>query len=140
MLRDAWANYRDESFILQYLSPAMIRKFRLFQIADDSSKPALRVEAIHDELGYRKIRSALSRQYDLSRREPDIQVVDVDLTGDRCLVLAHYVHDGVLLDEKTCRSVLRYAAHLWGYSVKLLEIEAATDKTLKTFESAPEAK
>ena len=30
--------------------------------------------------------------------------------------------------------------HLWGYSVKLLEIEAATDKTLKTFELAPEAK
>ena len=134
VLRDAWANYRDESFILQYLSPAVIRKFRLFQIADDSGKPSLRVEAIHDELGYRRIRSALSRQYDLSRREPDMQVVDVDLTGDRRLVLAHYVHDGVLLDEKTCRSVLRYAAHLWGYSVKLLEIEAATDKVLKTYE------
>jgi stage V sporulation protein R len=140
VLRDAWANYRDESFILQYLSPAVIRKFRLFQVADDSSKPSLRVDAIHDELGYRRIRSALSRQYDLSRREPDVQVVDVDLTGDRTLVLAHYVHDGVLLDEKTCRSVLRYTAALWGYGVKLLEIEAATDKTLKTYEAAAEAK
>jgi len=138
VLRHAWANYRDESFILQYLSPAMIRKFRIFQISDDSSKPALRVEAIHDELGYRKIRSALSKQYDLSRREPDVQVVDVDLTGDRCLILAHYVHDGVLLEEKTCRSVLRYAAALWGYSVKLLEIDAATDNTLKTYEAAVE--
>ena len=140
VLRDAWANYRDESFILQYMSPEVIRKFRLFQIADDSSKPSLRVEAIHDELGYRRIRSALSRQYDLSRREPDVQVVDVDLTGDRTLVLAHYVHDGVLLDEKTSRSVLRYTASLWGYSVKLLEIEAATEKTLKTYESTVEAK
>jgi spore cortex formation protein SpoVR/YcgB (stage V sporulation) len=45
-----------------------------------------------------------------------------------------------LLEEKTCRSVLRYAAHLWGYGVKLLEVEAATDKTLKTYESAAEAK
>jgi len=140
VLRDAWANYRDESFILQYLSPAVIRKFRIFEIADDSSKPAMRVEAIHDEDGYRRIRSALSRQYDLSRREPDVQVVDVDLTGDRCLILAHYVHEGVLLEEKTCRSVLRYAAQLWGYGVKLLEIEAATDKTLKTYEAAAEAK
>jgi len=140
VLRDAWANYRDESFILQYLSPKVIRKFRLFQIADDSSKPSLRVDAIHDELGYRRIRSALSRQYDLSRREPDVQVVDVDLTGDRTLVLAHYVHDGVLLDEKTCRSVLRYAAALWGYAVKLLEVEAATDKTLKEYTAAPDAK
>ncbi len=140
VLRDAWANYRDESFILQYLSPAVIRKFRLFHVADDSSKPSLRVEAIHDEAGYRRIRSALSKQYDLSRREPDVQVVDVDLKGDRCLVLAHYVHEGVLLEEKTCRSVLRHAAALWGYAVKLLEIEAASDKVLKTYEAAAEGK
>jgi hypothetical protein len=37
--------------------------------------------------------------------------------------------------------VLRYAAYLWGYGVKLLEIEAATDKVLKTYEGgAAEAK
>ena len=132
-LRDAWANYRDESFVLQYLSPEVIRKFRIFHVGDDSSKPALRVDAIHDEDGYRKIRSALSKQYDLSRREPDVQVVDVDLHGDRTLILAHYVHDGVLLEEKTCRNVLRYAASLWGYNVKLLELESATDKELKTY-------
>ena len=140
VLRHAWANYRDESFVLQYLSPKVMRDFRLFQIADDSSKPSLLVDAIHDEQGYRRLRSALSKQYDLSRREPDVQVVDVDLTGDRTLILAHYVHDGVLLEEKTCRSVLRYAAMLWGYAVKLLEIEAATDKTLKTYESGADAK
>ena len=122
------------------MSPEIIRHFRLFQINDDSSKPSLRVEAIHDEIGYRKIRSGLSRQYDLSRREPDIQVVDVDLTGDRCLVLAHYVHDGVLLEEKSCRSVLRHTAVLWGYAVKLLEIEAATDKVLKTYDAGDAAK
>ena len=57
VLRHAWANYRDESFVLQYLSPAMIRKFRLFHVSDDSTKPALRVEAIHDDIGYRKIRT-----------------------------------------------------------------------------------
>ena len=133
-LRHAWANYRDESFILQYLSPEMMRKFRLFQIHDDSSKPHLRVENIHDESGYRKVRSALSRQYDLSRREPDIQAVDVDLTGDRTLILAHYVHDGVLLEEKTCREVLKHAVLLWGYQVKLLEIEAASEEVLKNYE------
>ena len=57
------------------------------------------------------------------------------LIGHRCLMLAHYVHDGVLLEEKSCRSVLRHTALLWGYAVKLLEIEAATDKVLKTFEA-----
>jgi stage V sporulation protein R len=137
VLRYAWANYRDESFILQYMSPTIIRQLRLFQVSDDSSKPALRVEAIHDDVGYRQIRGAMARQYDLSRREPDIQVIDVDLRGDRCLILAHYVHNGVLLSEKSCRAVLRHVAALWGYSVKLLEIDAATDKTLKTYEAAP---
>jgi spore cortex formation protein SpoVR/YcgB (stage V sporulation) len=33
--------------------------------------------------------------------------------------------------------VLRHVSALWGYSVKLLEIDALTDKTLKTYEAAP---
>jgi spore cortex formation protein SpoVR/YcgB (stage V sporulation) len=136
-LRHAWANYRDESFVLQFLSPRIMRKFRLFQITDDSDEPMLRVAAIHDDLGYRKVRSALSRQYDLARREPDIQVADVDLAGDRHLVLSHAVYDGVLLEEKTARQVLRHASMLWGYPVQLLEIDAATDEVLRTHEVNP---
>jgi spore cortex formation protein SpoVR/YcgB (stage V sporulation) len=42
-----------------------------------------------------------------------------------------------LLAEKSCRAVLRHVAALWGYSVKLLEVDATTDKTLKTYEAAP---
>jgi len=136
VLRHAWANYRDESFILQYLSPRMIRQFRLFQVKDDSTKPSMKVEAIHDDFGYWRIRKALAKQYDLSQREPDIQVIDVDLTGDRTLILAHYFHDDVLLEEKTCRAVLNYARYLWGYAVKLQEIDAETDTVLKTYEVA----
>jgi stage V sporulation protein R len=133
-LRHAWANFRDESFVLQFLSPHLIRKFRLFQVTDDTDEPTMRVDAIHDDLGYRKVRSALSKQYDLARREPDIQVVDVDLTGDRCLILAHSVYNGVMLEEKTCQAVLRQMAELWGYSVRLLERDALTDETIKTHE------
>jgi spore cortex formation protein SpoVR/YcgB (stage V sporulation) len=133
-LRAAWANFRDESFVLQYLSPHLIRKFRLFEVTDDSAEPTMRVDAIHDELGYRRVRSALSRQYDLARREPDIQVVDVDLAGDRCLVLSHTVYNGILLEEKTCQSVLRHIAGLWGYNVRLVETDAVGDEILKTHE------
>lgn len=35
VLRDIWANYRDESFISQFLSPNMIRQLRLFHLYDD---------------------------------------------------------------------------------------------------------
>ena len=97
----------------------------------------MRVDAIHDEVGYRRVRSALSRQYDLARREPDIQVVDVDLAGDRCLVLSHAVYNGVLLDEKTCQAVLRHIAGLWGYNVRLVETDALLGEILKTHEIEP---
>jgi len=137
-LRHAWANFRDESFLLQYLSPKTIRDFRLFNVTDDSGEPMMEVSAIHDEIGYRHVRGALARQYDLARREPHIEVLDVDLVGDRCLVLGHTVYSGVLLDPKNCRAVLRHIAHLWGYSVRLLEIDAATGGTLMRHEVAVE--
>lgn len=133
-LRDAWANYRDESFLLQYLSPHLIRQFRLFKVADDAEAEALVVDAIHDERGYREIRRALARHYDLARHEPDIQIKDVDLAGDRCLVLNHAVHDGILLDEASCRAVLGHLSFLWRYSIRLEEVDAASDRVLKTHE------
>ncbi|MER2545414.1 MAG: hypothetical protein ABTS16_18570 [Candidatus Accumulibacter phosphatis] len=40
------------------------------------------VSAIHDEAGYRVLREAMSRQYDLGSREPNIQVWSVNLRGD----------------------------------------------------------
>ena len=54
VLKDAWANYRDESFILQFLSPKVIRDFRLFSISDDAGKEELQVTQIHDSAGYRE--------------------------------------------------------------------------------------
>ena len=137
VLREAWAEYRDESFILQFLSPALIRRLRLFQLSDDSARSALRVEAVHDERGYRRVRQALARQYDPAWSDPDIQVVDVDLAGDRRLILEHRVLNGRLLEEKEARLVLRHLAWLWSYEVLLKEIDAATGTTLREHAVAP---
>ncbi len=130
-LRHAWANYRDESFILQYLSPALIRKFRLFHVADDARDPEMKVAAIHDERGYRAVRHALARQYDIAWAEADIQIVDVDLVGDRRLILEHRVLNQVLLDEASTKAVLQHLADLWGYEVELEEVDPATGARLK---------
>ncbi|GGF39254.1 SpoVR family protein [Aliidongia dinghuensis] len=138
-LRDAWANYRDESFILQFLSPHVMRKFRFFRVRDDAAETNMLVDAIHDEMGYRDLRAALARSYDLSRREPDINVVELDMAGDRTLVLRHAVYEGILLDEKTSQSVLRHLVELWGYPVRLIESDATTDAVLKTHALAPDA-
>ncbi len=127
-LRDIWANYRDESFISQYLSPQLMREFGLFRVVDDEDEDEMAVAAIHDERGYRRIRRALSKHYDIAYRDPDIQIVDVDLAGDRKLILNHRVMDGLMLEEVDTQKVLQHVADLWGYDVKLLECDDAGDE------------
>ena len=136
-LKEAWANFRDDSFILQYLSPKVIRDFRLFQIHDSSGSPFVEVRSIHDETGYRRVRKALAAQYDASARDPDLQVVSADLSGGRRLTLNHRVRSGVLLEKDQCDRTLQHVAHLWGYRVKLIEVDAETGKTLKEHETLP---
>jgi len=124
VLRDIWANYRDESFIAQYLSPRLMRKMRMFHLRDDPvQREGMKVEAIHDESGYRRVRLELSRQHDVGWRDPNIEVVDVDLAGDRRLVLHHHVVNGRLLDGDEAMEVLQHLGDLWGYDVLLCEID-----------------
>jgi spore cortex formation protein SpoVR/YcgB (stage V sporulation) len=129
-LLDAWANHRDESFILQYLSPTLIRKFRLFLLSDEADEKYCEVASIHNERGYEAIRAALARSYDIGANQPDIQVMDVDLLGDRHLRLQHNVKNGILLEEASRDATLRHVRHLWGYEVSLAGIEPETGETL----------
>lgn len=139
VLRDAWAEYRDESFVLQFLSPRLMRKMRLFQVTDDAAEPVLRVDAVHDEQGYRQVRRALARTYDPAWTDPDIQVVDVDLGGDRRLVLEHRTDAGRLLQEGEARQVLRHLASLWGYDVLLREVDPSNGAVLREHAVSPPA-
>lgn len=122
-LKDIWAHYRDESFIAQFLSPKVMRDWRMFQLVDDPSEPTMRVEAIHDDRGYRRIRRALAREYDIGHVDPQIEVVSVDLEGDRRLILQHSVRAGRLLASRDASEVLGYLADLWGYPVLLREVD-----------------
>lgn len=122
-LKDAWANYRDESFIRQYLSPHLIRKLKLFVLVDDAEDSHYTVAAIHDERGYEKVRATLAQSYDLGVTEPNIQIVDIDLRGDRRLCLEHLLHDGIPLAEQSREEVIKYVRQLWGYDVSLKGID-----------------
>jgi stage V sporulation protein R len=126
VLRDIWANYRDESFIGQYLSPRLMRSLRMFHLHDDPQEAdGIRVDAIHDERGYRRIRRQLARQYDVGFTDPSIEVMDVDLAGDRRLVLQHSVLNGATLQEGDAKRVLQHLADLWSYGVLLQEVDSA---------------
>jgi stage V sporulation protein R len=125
-LLEAWANHRDESFIRQYLSPTLIRKWRLFVLTDAANEPHYQVASIHNERGYEKIRSALADSYDVGTSRSDIQVVDLDLLGDRQLRLQHKVRDGIVLEEESRDATLRHVRKLWGYDVSLEGVDART--------------
>ncbi|MEL6791673.1 MAG: SpoVR family protein, partial [Pseudomonadota bacterium] len=124
VLKEAWANYRDESFILQYLSPTVMRQFRMFAIQDDAKKNHMEISAIHNERGFRRVRERLASMYDLGMHEPNIQVVGADLAGDRTLKLNHLVFRGRKLDPKTKSTVMGHVERLWGHKVRLEEVDA----------------
>jgi len=140
VLRDAWANYRDESFILQYLSPTLMRKMRLFSIHDDDRKSVLEVKAIHNQSGYKDVRAALSDHYNLSLQEPDIQVHDVNMLGDRTLHLRHRIKNGRTLMEGERDKTLSHLKLLWGYDVILEGRDQKTDDLLYNTTTRPAKK
>jgi len=117
-LHFAMQNFKDESFISQFLSPKVMRDMKLFAIDDDDLKNYLKVSAIHNEEGYRLVRSTLSAQYNLSNLEPNIQVYNVAVKGDRSLTLRYVPHNRIPLGESR-HEVLKHLHQLWGFDVVL---------------------
>ena len=114
----AMRNFKDESFIAQYLSPRLIREFHLFAVADHVTEDALTVDSIHDERGYRRVRKLLAGQHAQEIRVPDVQVVRYDRDGDRSLTLRHLRRRGRPLTGAAAEVVL-HLRRLWGFAVRL---------------------
>jgi stage V sporulation protein R len=129
-------NFKDESFIGQFLSPHLIRQMRLFAVHDDETKAELEVNAIHDLDGYQRLRHALSNQYDLGAREPNIQIWKVNMRDNRILTLRHTQYQDRPLDEST-QEVLKHVARLWGFGVVLESVNYAGRVTKSWSVSAP---
>ncbi|TDO98759.1 SpoVR family protein [Marinomonas balearica] len=114
----AMRNFKDESFILQFLSPKVMRDFRFFGIENDVLDPFVEVKEIHNEDGFQRLRQRLAQQYNLSYREPNIQVQRVNIDGDRSVVLRHVMDNDRPLNKDTVE-VMRHFRRLWGFDVRL---------------------
>lgn len=114
----AMRNYKDESFIAQYLSPRLIRQFHLFAIADHEKNKFLEVDSIHNDEGYRRVRRLLSEQYNRDGQLPDLQVTGFDKDGDRSLTILHRQHRKRPLSGDA-NAVLTHIQRLWGFDVHL---------------------
>lgn len=117
---DAVQNYRDESFIAQFLSPAMMRKWKMFEITNNEDDDFVSVSGIQDKRGYDTIRKSLSSQYSIGSYHPNIQVVDANLRGDRSLTLKYTPFNKAQLGRNKTQ-VVDYVEYLWGYDVYLDE-------------------
>jgi spore cortex formation protein SpoVR/YcgB (stage V sporulation) len=128
------SSFKDESFILQYLSPKVMRDLKLFSILDDDQRDDLLVPAIHDEAGYRAIREQLAAQYNLGNREPNVQIWSIDRRGDRSLTLRHQQHNRKPLGDST-EEVLKHLHRLWGFDIHLETVQG--DQVVKTHHMPP---
>lgn len=122
MLDHAMRNYKDESFVQQFLSPKVMREFRMFHLKDDDHSDTIGVESIHNNEGFKAVRQILATNYNLGVKEADIQVVHVNRDGDRSLTLHHRRRNRVPLDSQA-EEVLKHLHRLWGFDVHLLEYE-----------------
>lgn len=116
---DAVANYRDESFIRQFLGPKVVRKMGLFKLVDDSRESSYEIRAIHDPEGFREIRSSLARSYELDDWCPKVEITRADIKGDRTLTLTYYRERGRNIAD-SWKTMLVHVHRLWGHRVKLV--------------------
>lgn len=117
-LKEIVENYRDESFILQFLSPKVIRDLRLFSLVSQDQSDYT-VDGTHDEDDVYTIRQELSKQYSLTARLPQIAVTGVNWESDRALLIMHTSREEKLLEHKSAKDTLSYLDYLWGFPVEL---------------------
>ena len=116
---DAVANYRDESFIRQFLSPKLVRKMKLFKLLDDKSEENYLVTAIQNDEGFKEIRNSLANSYELNDWFPKVEITDADIKGDRTLTLT-YTRERKRALSDSWKPMIKHINYLWGHKVKLL--------------------
>jgi len=128
-IKDIVANYRDESFILQFLSPKVARQFKLFSFHIKQNTPYLAVNATHDDESFLALRKVLSEQYDMNNSVPQIEIVEVDWYGDRRMYLEHTTKNNLRLAYRDTKRTLECLQYLWGFPISI-EYKDIFGKTL----------
>lgn len=86
-------NYIDETFVLEFLSPKIIRDYKIFVVTDTPDLPEdylVSATAEHPKY-YQEIREKLSHQYAISSKQIRLNIVKYDFKDDRTLHLEHHI-------------------------------------------------
>ena len=117
-IKSAVADYRDEAFIEQFLTPNLMRKYKMMTV--DFEEELGVVTDISDDLGYRNMRRALALQYNPINSIPDIVVKSAKMKGDRTLTLEYRPYRGRTLHRPNAEKTLQHVKLLWGYDVEMV--------------------
>lgn len=130
----AMTDFKDDSFIMQFLSPKVIRDFKFFEItidmeengrSEENDTPAY-VSDIHDSTGYINVRNTLAATMERINWVPRVQVISADMDDDRLLTLEYVPYQERLLQEQQAIKVMEHIGNLWNYDVRLIERDPDT--------------
>lgn len=119
VIKDAVSEYRDESFIQQFLSPNLIRQMRVMTASVKGSNGI--VTEISDDIGYRNIRNIMSSSYNMINYIPEIVVKSARLSGDRTLTLEYRPFNNRELHKGYAEKTIQHLKYLWGYNVEIVK-------------------
>jgi spore cortex formation protein SpoVR/YcgB (stage V sporulation) len=112
-LRDIMINYKDQSFVMQYLGPKVIRELQLMEITHADDK-YYNVNEVHDDEGVWGIRETLSNKYGLAaQRMPIAEVVDYIPKKHACHIRL-LAHENMRFNGDQTVKTMRYIEQLWG--------------------------
>jgi spore cortex formation protein SpoVR/YcgB (stage V sporulation) len=135
-IKKAAYSYKDSDGITQYLSPAVMRKFKFFSMVNDEKETHVEIAGIHNKDGFERVRWDLASQYVLLNHLPDIRTQDYHIRTDRALILRHYPKNDKKISEGDAMEVLKHIHRAWGHPVVLESVDP-DGKIVNTISSPP---
>jgi spore cortex formation protein SpoVR/YcgB (stage V sporulation) len=132
-------NFRDESFIRQFLSPTLVRKWKMFSMEDNANNSHYTISAIQNEEGFESIRNTLADHYTMANYTPDITVTDVDIKRTRKMCLTHKAYKDIELskDDSSIEDMMMHLFRLWGHRIQITSFDE-NDESIETFVTSDE--
>lgn len=117
-IKTGCADFRDESFIEQYLTPRLMRQWKMFSVYNDGETGV--VQEICDDKGYSQLRRDLAAKHNTIDHIPDIRVKKANMKGDRLLTLEYHPYNNRSLFPGYAKKTLKHIQYLWGYDIEMM--------------------
>lgn len=112
-------NFRDPSFVLQYLSPKLVRDFKFLTLKSKSEDDYVEITATHDTEDFKAVRSTLEAHYDFYTRLPYITVEGAALKSSRALFINVTERKNREVDGDSLAQTLDLLKTIWPYPIKV---------------------